>query len=595
MHNNTATVMLAAPPVTTTLVDLLRERASHLPAQRAYTFLRDGDGAESHLTYGELDERARAIAAHLQAQGLGGERAVMLYPPGLDFIAAFFGCLYARVVAAPVYAPRRNASFERVQKVCEDARATPVLGTRAVLERLGAHAGSRGVIWLPPYHDMGLIGGVLVPLLGAFPVVLMSPVSALQRPIRWLQAIGKYRATISGGPNFAYELCLDKVTAEQCEGLDLSSWRVAFNGAEPIRADTLQRFSRHFASCGFRRQAFYPCYGLAEASLFVTGSAPELAPVTAMFDRAALTAGRVVEVDAARHGQRLVSPGRPSASEHVVIVDPDTRAACLPAHVGEIWIAGPSVAHGYWNRPDESAHTFDARLADGEGPYMRSGDLGFVKDGELFVTGRLKELIIVRGHNHYPQDIELTAAQSHPLLRAGRGAAFAVEHEKEEVLVLVHEVDRRHDEETLPEAIGAVRAAGSVEHQLQLGAVVLVKAGTVPVTSSGKVQRNACRALWQSGDLPVLAAGCAQRPHKTHTEKNEMDLPRQYRASEELERFLGDHENPASEKSFHKVMQWDEQEAFPQAAVDELYRFGMNLHYVPVEYGGCCASYDEFL
>ena len=579
MHNNTATVMPAASAVTTTLVDLLRERASHLPAQRAYTFLRDGDGAESHLTYGELDERARAIAAHLQAQGLSGERAVMLYPPGLDFIAAFFGCLYARVVAAPVYAPRRNASFERVQKVCEDARATTVLGTRAVLEhlgeqlresgidrlkpiatddisfaqaaewrdgdhsaddlaflqytsgstatprgvmlthgnlmhnlqlihrRFGAHAGSRGVIWLPPYHDMGLIGGVLVPLLGAFPVVLMSPVSALQRPIRWLQAIGKYRATISGGPNFAYELCLDKVTAEQCEGLDLSSWRVAFNGAEPIRADTLQRFSRHFASCGFRRQAFYPCYGLAEASLFVTGNAPELAPVTAMFDRAALTAGRVVEVDAARHGQRLVSSGRPSASEHVVIVDPDTRAACLPAHVGEIWIAGPSVAHGYWNRPDESAHTFDARLADGEGPYMRSGDLGFVKDGELFVTGRLKELIIVRGHNHYPQDIELTAAQSHPLLRAGRGAAFAVEREDEEVLVLVHEVDRRHDEETLPEAIGAVRAAVSVEHQLQLGAVVLVKAGTVPVTSSGKVQRNACRALWQSGDLPVLAAG----------------------------------------------------------------------------------------
>lgn len=579
MHNNTATAMPAALPAATTLVDLLRERAAHLPAQRAYTFLRDGDGAESHLTYGELDERARAIAAHLQARGLSGERAVMLYPPGLDFIVAFFGCLYARVVAAPVYAPRRNASFDRVQKVCDDARAAAVLGTCAVLEhlgeqlresgidrlkpiatddislaqapewrddhhsaddlaflqytsgstatprgvmlthgnlmhnlqlihrRFGAHAGSRGVIWLPPYHDMGLIGGVLVPLLGAFPVVLMSPVSALQRPIRWLQAIGKYRATISGGPNFAYELCLDKVTAEQCEGLDLSSWRVAFNGAEPIRADTLQRFSRHFASCGFRRQAFYPCYGLAEASLFVTGSAPELAPVTAMFDRAALTAGRAVEADGALRGQRLVSSGRPSASEHVVIVDPDTRAACPPAHVGEIWIAGPSVAHGYWNRPEESAHTFDARLADGEGPYMRSGDLGFVKDGELFVTGRLKELIIVRGHNHYPQDIELTAAQSHPLLRAGRGAAFAVEREGDEVLVLVHEIDRRHDEETLPEAIGAVRAAVSVEHQLQLGAVVLVKAGAVPVTSSGKVQRNACRALWQSGELPVLAAG----------------------------------------------------------------------------------------
>lgn len=576
---NAVTAIPVTSSTPSTLVDLLRMRASHLPAQRAYTFLRDGDGAESHLTYKELDERARAIAAHLQARGLSGGRAVLLFAPGLDFIAAFFGCLYADVVAVPVFAPRRNGSFELVHKVGEDARAVVVLSTRALIDQLGeglyesslkrrqliatdeipiaqadawcqphssadglaflqytsgstaaprgvmlthgnlmhnlrlihrrfgAGPQSRGVIWLPPYHDMGLIGGVLVPLFGGFLVVLMSPVSALQRPIRWLQAISKYRATISGGPNFAYELCLDKVTAEQCEGLDLSSWCVAFNGAEPIRADTLQRFSRHFAPCGFRRQAFYPCYGLAEASLFVTGGAPELAPVTAAFDRAALTAGRAVEADAAQRGQQLVSSGRPSASEQVVIVDPDTRVACLPAQVGEIWIAGPSVAHGYWNRPDESAHIFDARLADGEGPYMRSGDLGFIKDGELFVTGRLKELIIVRGHNHYPQDIELTAACGHPLLRAGRGAAFAVERDGEETLVLVHEIDRRHDAAALPEAIDAVRAAVSVEHQLQLDTVVLVKAATVPVTSSGKVQRNACRALWQSGELPVLAAG----------------------------------------------------------------------------------------
>lgn len=563
-----------------TLVDLLRERARFSPAQRAYTFLRDGDGAEIGITYAELDEKVRAIAAHFQALHLTGERAVLLYQPGLEFVAAFFGCLYAGMVAVPVFAPRRNASLDRVHKVSMDARAAVMLTTRPVLDnldqdlrelpngetslwlatdeipldlaarwedrgviadslaflqytsgstaaprgvmlthgnlmhnlaliyrRFGANSESRGVIWLPPYHDMGLIGGVLVPLFGGFPVVLMSPVTALQRPIRWLQAISKYRATISGGPNFAYELCLNKVTPEQREGLDLSSWQVAFNGAEPVRADTLHRFSQFFDSCGFRRQAFYPCYGLAEASLFVTGSAPDQAPVMASFDRQSLERGVAQPAPAghaAQAGRRLVSSGRPSASEQVLIVDPASVAQAQPCAVGEIWVAGPSVARGYWNRPAESAHTFGARLANGDGPFMRTGDLGFIKDGELFVTGRLKEVIIIRGHNHYPQDIELTAANSHPLLRAGRGAAFAIENEQDEQLVLIHEVERRHETAQLPAALAAARAAISAEHQLQVRSIVLVKAGVVPITSSGKVQRTACRSLWQAGELPVL-------------------------------------------------------------------------------------------
>ncbi len=563
-----------------TLVDLLRERARLMPAQRAYTFLREGDGAELHISYGELDERVRAIAAELQALNLGGERAVLLYQPGMEFIAAFFACLYAGMIAVPVFAPRRNASLERVHKVSADARAAVMLTSRAVLanlddemrrlpggeqtpwiatdeipleraaawqdpgsqsgslaflqytsgstaaprgvmlthgnlmhnlaliyRRFGANGESRGVIWLPPYHDMGLIGGVLVPLFGGFPVVLMSPVTALQRPIRWLQAISKYRATISGGPNFAYELCLNKITPAQRETLDLSSWQVAFNGAEPVRADTLQRFTQFFASCGFRRQAFYPCYGLAEASLFVTGSAADQAPVMTTIDRLALERGEVHAVQPgqqAETGRRLVSSGRPSASEQVVIVDPVSRLQARDCTVGEVWIAGPSVAQGYWNRPAESAETFGARLANGAGPFMRSGDLGFMKDGELFVTGRSKELIIIRGHNHYPQDIELTAALSHPLLRAGRGAAFAIDDDGNEELVLIHEVERRHDEAELPAAAAAARAAISAEHQLQLRKIVLVKAGVIPITSSGKVQRNACRVMWQSGALPRL-------------------------------------------------------------------------------------------
>lgn len=567
------------PAAPATLVELLRDRAAALPAQSAYTFLRDGDGVELGLSYGKLDEQARAIAAHLQAHGLAGERAVLLYQPGLEFIAAFFGCLYAGVVAVPVFAPRRNASLERVSTVSADARAAAVLTTRAVLDhldadlraagatrdlwlatdemspaaaaawraphhrreglaflqytsgstaaprgvmlshanllhnlqliyrRFGAGAESRGVIWLPPYHDMGLIGGVLVPLYGAFPVVLMSPVTALQRPLRWLQAISKYRATISGGPNFAYELCLNKISAAQRDTLDLSSWQVAFNGAEPVRADTLQRFANFFAPAGFRRQAFYPCYGLAEASLFVTGSAPAEAPVIASFDRAALARGRAVDAEPGSDGRRLAGSGRPSASEQLVIADPATRAVCAPGQVGEIWIAGPSVAQGYWRRAAESAQTFGARLADGDGPFLRSGDLGFVRDGELFVTGRLKEVIVVRGHNHYPQDIELTAAASHPLLRAGRGAAFGVDCGEREELVLVHEVDRRHDGAELPAVLAAVRAAIATEHQLQLRSIALVQTGVVPVTSSGKVRRNDCRALWQAGALPLLAAG----------------------------------------------------------------------------------------
>ncbi len=579
MYSN-AIISDTVSPAAATLVELLRERAVSLPDQIAYTFLREGDGTELSITYAALDQKVRAIAAHLQALHLAGERAVLLYQPGLEFVAAFFGCLYAGMVAVPVFAPRRNASLDRVHNVSMDARAAVMLTTRPVLDnldqdlrelpnganslwlatdeiplalaerwedrgvfadslaflqytsgstaaprgvmlthgnlmhnlalihrRFGANSESRGVIWLPPYHEMGLIGGVLVPLFGGFPVVLMSPVTALQRPIRWLQAISKYRATISGGPNFAYELCLNKITPEQREGLDLNSWQVAFNGAEPVRADTLQRFSQFFAPCGFRRQAFYPCYGLAEASLFVTGSAPDQAPVTASFDRQALEQGTAHPVQtslAAQAGRRLVSSGRPSASEQVLIVDPTNVAQAKPCAVGEIWVAGPSVARGYWNRPAESAHTFGARLANGDGPFMRTGDLGFIRDGELFVTGRLKEVIIIRGHNHYPQDIELTAANSHPLLRAGRGAAFAIENEQDEQLVLIHEVERRYEAAQLPEALAAARAAISAEHQLQVRSIVLVKAGVVPITSSGKVQRTACRGLWQAGELPVL-------------------------------------------------------------------------------------------
>ncbi len=577
LNRGTATLRREAPPgfATDTLVALLRQRAWTHSDETAYTYLREGDGAEQTLSYGELETRARAIAARLQAWDMAGQRAVLLYQPGLEFIAAFFGCLYAGVIAAPVYAPRRNGSLERVHSVTRDSAARVMLTTSQVLAnfdarrllppsgraphwlatdtvesdegvawvdshaegddlaflqytsgstaapkgvmlshinllhnlrlihaRFGCSEESRGVIWLPPYHDMGLIGGVLVPLYGGFPVVLMSPVTALQRPLRWLQAISKYRATISGGPNFAYELCLNKIKPEQREGLDLSSWQVAFNGAEPLRGETLERFAATFAPCGFRTQAWYPCYGLAEATLFVTGAALSVPPQVRNFDAANLEVGLAVEVEAPTSPvRRLVGSGRPSASEAVVIVDAATHTALPPGAVGEIWVAGPSVARGYWQRHEESKESFGARVRGEEGSYMRTGDLGFMHEGELYVTGRSKELIIIRGHNHYPQDIELTAARSHSALADGRGAAFAVDGDGEEQLVLVHEVDRHAAEESYHEIIAAVRGAISQEHQLQTRDIVLVKRGVIPVTSSGKVQRNACRARWLAREL----------------------------------------------------------------------------------------------
>src|SRR6185436_6705124 len=292
--------------------------------------------------------------------------------------------------------------------------------------------------WLPLYHDLGLIGILLQAAWVGAPCVLMAPVAFLQSPARWLRAVSRYRATTSGGPNFAYDLCVRKIPPVEREGLDLSSWRIAFNGAEPVRAGTLDRFAAAFAPAGFRRQALYPCYGLAEATLMVSGNRPGEGPAVR---GSAVGCGRML-------------PG-----VEAVIADPATAAPCGPGEVGEIWVAGGSVARGYWNRPEESAETFGACLsgsAGGRGPYLRTGDLGFLDGDQLFIAGRIKDLVILRGRNHHPQDLELTAERSHPALRPGGGAAFAVEAAGEERLVLVHEVER-HGAAT-PEVVEEIAA-----------------------------------------------------------------------------------------------------------------------------------------
>lgn len=564
-----------------TLVDLARRRAASLADRSAYIFLTDGDSETFELTYGELDRRARAIAARLQSLGAGGERAILLYPPGLDYIAAFFGCLYAEVVAVPAYPPQRKRPLGRLRAVLadsgvafaltttkihasidqflchdsgmhefkkvqwletdaasediENAWTMPALKGRtlAFLQYTSGSTGSpKGVMvshenllhnqrmiqqafghneettvlgWLPLYHDMGLIGNVLQPLYLSRPCVLMSPVHFMQKPFRWLSAISRYRATTSGAPNFAYDLCVRQISSEERDSLDLSSWSVAFNGAEPIHARTLDRFSETFGPCGFRREAFYPCYGLAEATLFVAGGEQCASPVLRAVEKAAMERGRMIGSSRGDDNvHRLVGCGRTASDQQVVIVNPETLTQCPHGQVGEIWIKGASVAQGYWNRAETTALTFMAMTADtAEGPFLRTGDLGVIQDDELFVVGRLKDLIIIRGRNHYPQDIEITVQESHPSLKPGCGVAFSVPVNDEERLVVVQEVVGRSSVDLDSVASGINRAV-TEHHEVQVHAVVLIKPGTLPKTSSGKVQRHLCRTKYLAQELEAI-------------------------------------------------------------------------------------------
>ncbi len=582
------------------LVDLLRWRAKRQPDNVAYTYLVDGMAEEVNLTFGDLDRMARTIGADLQKQGMEGERALLLYPPGLDYIAAFFGCLYAGVVAVPAYPPRLNRPVPRIQAIVADSRPAAALTTTAILENIESRfehtpdlaalawrnteqlpggledawqdpgvspntlaflqytSGSTsapkgvmlshgnlmhnlkiidhgfqideaavGVFWLPSYHDMGLIGGILEPMYVGGRSILISPVSFLQRPLRWLQAITRYQGTISGAPNFAYDLCVKKIRPEEREGLDLSTWQTAFCGAEPIRAETLDRFAETFAPHGFRRAAFYPCYGLAEGTLLVSGGEGAGIPVVKAVQRADLMENRVVPAAGSEGGsQLLVGSGGSLPGQRIRIVDPVTCLPCAPEEVGEIWVSGPSVAQGYWGRPEETEGAFRAHLADtGAGPFLRTGDLGFIHEGELFVTGRLKDLIIIRGRNYYPQDIEGTVENSHPALSPSAGAAFSIEQGGEERLVVVHELAREHRNADADEVIAAVRRAVTGHHDLQVQAVVLLKPHSIPMTSSGKVKRHACRAGFLDGTLASQAEWRAAVPVETRGALPETVIP----------------------------------------------------------------------
>jgi acyl-CoA synthetase (AMP-forming)/AMP-acid ligase II len=353
----------------------------------------------------------------------------------------------------------------------------------------------------------------------------MSPLEFLQRPIRWLRGVSKYRATTSGGPNFAYDVCVRRIKPADCQGIDLSSWDVAFNGAEPVRRSTVDAFVKAFEGFGFRREAFYPCYGLAEGTLAVSGGAKAAAPILRSFASEPLErhhAVPAVEGEGATQASWFVGCGQPDRGHTLLIVDPEARTECPPDRIGEIWLSGESVARGYWNHEQDTEESFRARLADGRGPFLRTGDLGFVVDGELFVTGRLKDVLVVQGRNYYPTDIEVAGELAHPDLRRSCSAAFTVEIDDRERLVMVHEVEagRPVDHEAV---VLAIRSAVVTAVDLQAHTIVLIGARSLPKTSSGKVQRWLCRSQFLTRALDVvhqwsLAGGEETRPQSLGAE-----------------------------------------------------------------------------
>jgi acyl-CoA synthetase (AMP-forming)/AMP-acid ligase II/acyl carrier protein len=566
-------------------VDVLQDHAARFPERVAYTYLRDGESDSSSLTYGALHATALGIAGALaQRRRASNERALLIYPSGLEFIAGFFGALCAGLIPVPVYPPRTARSdrtLPRLHGIIRDCRpdhvltcealrstaesicaATPELhaatllitdraqdaargspvspsdadiaflqytsgstgapkgvavghgalfaNARMIVDVSQLAAGEVGVSWLPLYHDMGLIGGVLSTCLAGATLVLLSPLRFLQSPIRWLSAISRYRAIGSTAPNFAYELCVEKVTPEQRSGLDLSSWRVAFNGAEPIRASTIERFTTAFAPHGFRREAFTPCYGLAEATLLVSAKPLGQVPRIDRFSRTSLARNAVGAPRDADDAAELVACGVVENGLEAAIVDPGSGRELGPSEVGEIWIAGTSIASGYWSSPEGAETGFGAKLASRPGrSFLRTGDLGFLSGADLFVTGRIKDLIIVRGRNLHPQDLELCAEQAHPAFRPGSGVAFSVPGEDGEEVVLVYPERGRHRESDRPEVadLAAVaRAAIASEHLVDLLAVVLVPASSIPKTSSGKLQRSAARQMYLDGSFAIVEA-----------------------------------------------------------------------------------------
>lgn len=561
-------------PEPSSLVDMLRARARHAPHSEAFLWLENGEREGARITFAELDQRARAIAALVAAAGFARKPVLLAYNSGLDLVAALFGCFYAGAVAV-VAAPPGSQSSDRLRLLATDSLAAGLLtmaalAPKARLEALpglpilttddldgdspapaspdpsslamlqytsGSTAAPRGVMlthanilanlraqaqgaqlqdgetavsWLPFSHDMGLFGFGLLPIYIGLRSILMPPVAFLKRPARWVEAISRHRAAVSAGPCFAYDLCARRTTPEQRAALDLSSWRVAVCGGEMIRPGVLEQFAEVFAPVGFRRSALMPAYGLAENTVLAASVKAGQGLAVQAVDGPTLWLGRVAPPIDDDRERRLVVCGHPWPGHETIVVDPDRRAALPHGEIGEIWLRGPSVSQGYWGRPTESAATFDATLQDGEisTGWLRTGDLGFLTDDGLVVTGRRKDMIIVRGANFDPHDLELAAEASHPALGARGAGAFSFDDSRGERVVIACEVERMAMKSLDPaDVVASVAGAMSLKFGLSLHDLILLRAGALPRTTSGKVQRHILRERYLAGELPRVADG----------------------------------------------------------------------------------------
>jgi acyl-CoA synthetase (AMP-forming)/AMP-acid ligase II len=559
------------------LVAVLEHRAATQGNERALIFLSDRGAEEAVLTFRELHDAANAVAKRIAAIAQPGERALLVFPAGLEFVVAFFGCLIARVIAVPMMVPRRQSTRDSSASIMANCKpvlalTSPALAARGDLaarfagrdlqwlevdltpgvpgaidlprpnaedlaflqytsgstsdpkgvvvthamllanmgqaqRALGTGKHSTCVNWLPLYHDMGLILSVVGSMyLGAL-CVLLAPSGFIQRPLTWLRAISHYRAEITASPNFAYDLCVARLRADQMEAVDLSSWKIILVGAEPIRAATLERFVETFSPYGLSPPAMNPGFGMAEATLIVSMSPVGGGPDTRAVSRNALQANAIRDPDEGGDAHVLVGCGYPIPDSRLAIIDPQTLQRLPADAIGELCIQGPHVARAYWDNPAATAASLQARIEGEDGMWLRSGDLGFLDaKGQLFITGRIKDLIIIRGMNHYPQDIELTVARAHPALTQNGGAAFAVPDDRgEETLVVVQEVERTARNRIDPEEItGIIREAIATEHEVFARHIVLIRPQTLPKTTSGKVQRALTRKLWLERKLDYL-------------------------------------------------------------------------------------------